>query len=92
MFLKDNEVELTIKRVLHSEGIDDDAGITKKIMEELLTLQHQKAEKGSKKATHPKKHINFDIVKKQLDVGVPFTQIAASQHVSEQTLKKRLKG
>jgi hypothetical protein len=36
--------------------------------------------------------INFDTVQKQLSAGVPFTAIAASQKVSEGTLRRRLRG
>lgn len=47
--------------------------------------------KGTQKATHPKKRINWIVVKKQLDAGVDMATIAASQHVSEGTLRRRMR-
>jgi len=77
--------------VLVSEGISDPITLTQKIMDELIKWQKAKAKEGSKKGGRPKKKINFDTVKKQLSAGVSFTAIAASQKVSEGTLRRRMK-
>lgn len=97
MFLKKEEIEYVVKRVLEQEGLADADKLTRTIMAALVKLQKLKAKKGftaakdgGKLCHRPKKPINFDIVKKQKAAGVPLTSIAASQHVSEQTLRNRL--
>jgi hypothetical protein len=42
------------------------------------------------KGGRPQKKINFDVVEKQINAKVPFTAIAASQKMSEGTLRRRL--
>ena len=91
MFLKNEDVAYIIKGVIAKKGVADAENLTKAIMEKLEERQKAKAKKGSEVADHPKKHINFDSVKKQIKSGVSLNKIAASEGVSEQTLRRRLK-
>ena len=87
MFIKNYTLECLVEEVLRSEGISNADIITEKIMSK-LTQYHRDA---SKKGGRPQKKINFDIVDRQIQAKVPFNAIAASQKVSEDTLRKRIR-
>jgi len=91
MFIKNDILASTIKGVLQSEGIPNLDTLTQKIMDELVRYQRSIAKEGSVKGGRPKKDINLKVVQKQLEAKVPFTAIAASQKVSEGTLRRRIK-
>ena len=91
MFIRNEDAKSIIKGVLVSEGISDPDTLTQKVMDELVKWQQSVALKGSKKGGRPEKKINFDTVRKQLAAGIDMTTIAASQKVSEGTLRRRMK-
>ena len=65
--------------------------VVQRIMDELVRWQKAIAKEGSVKGGIPEKKINFDTVEKQINAKVPFTAIAASQKVSEGTLRRKLR-
>jgi len=91
MFVRDKDLANLVKGVLESEGVANPDILTQKIMDRLVQWQRETALKGSGKATHPKKRINWTTVRKQLSAGIDVTTIAASQKVSEGTLRRRMK-
>jgi len=90
MFIKDEILGKIIKQVLLEEGVANADGVVQKIMNELVKWQTVVAQEGAKKGGRKKKDINLKVVQRQLDAKVPFTVIAASQHVSEGTLRRKL--
>ena len=88
MCIRDRDI---IKGVLEEEGVDNVDTLVQRIMDELTTYQRSIAKEGSEKGGRPKKKINFDMVKKQLSAGVPFTAIVASQYISEGKLRRRMR-
>ncbi len=91
MFIKNEHLASLVKSVLETEGVHNADSLTQKVIDRLTSWQRSTALQGSEKAGHPKKKINWSVVKKQLDAGVDMTTIAASQHVSESTLRRRIK-
>lgn len=91
MFIKNEILASFIRDALKREGVSNSDALVQKIMDRLTSWQKETALKGSESAPHPKKRINWTVVKKQLDAGVDLTTIAASQHVSEGTLRRRIK-
>ena len=91
MFIKDKDLAILVKDVLESEGVANPDILAQKIIDHLVQWQREIALKGSEKATHPKKRINWTTVRKQLAAGIYMTTIAASQKVSEGTLRRRMK-
>jgi len=91
MFVSDKDLANLVKGVLESEVVANPDILAQKIMDRLVQWQRETALKGSGKATHPKKRINWTTVQKQLAADVDMTTIAASQKVSEGTLRRRMK-
>lgn len=91
MFIRDEDLSTVVKGVLEREGVANPDILAQKIMDRLVQWQRETALKGSGKATHPKKRINWTTVRKQLAAGIDMTTIAASQKVSEGTLRRRMK-
>lgn len=98
MILTPHEISSIVKQILEEAGVANAEELSIRIARNLVTLQKEKARKGFTAAQakgvvchRPKKHIDFDEVKRELLNGVAFVSVAANQHVSESTLRKRLK-